>query len=120
MGRNVLGEELVVCCTDPMTGWHRDGFCSSGRGDAGLHLVCASMTDEFLAFTTRVGNDLSTPRPEFGFPGLKAGDCWCLCVERWKEALAAGVAPKVRLESTHVTTLEFVDLDVLREHALQG
>lgn len=113
---NVLGGPLESCSTEPLTGFYRDGCCNTGPGDAGLHLVCAVMTDEFLEFTRRVGNDLSTPRPEWRFPGLNAGDRWCLCVSRWKEALDAGRAPRVVLEATHRSALEFVDLADLRRH----
>ena len=115
MAKNVLGSDLQTCSRDPMTGFYRNGCCDTGRDDAGLHLVCAVMTDEFLAFSKDRGNDLSTPIPAFEFPGLKAGDRWCLCVERWKEAYAAGMAPKVVLEATHMSTIEFVDLEVLQE-----
>lgn len=117
-GRNVLGEELEDCCTDPMAGYFRDGCCSTGPGDFGLHILCAEMTEEFLTFSQMAGNDLSTPMPEFHFPGLKPGDRWCLCVQRWTEALEAGIAPPVALSATHVSTLEFVDLDDLKTHAL--
>ncbi|MEM9657262.1 MAG: DUF2237 domain-containing protein, partial [Planctomycetota bacterium] len=110
--KNVLGEELETCCTDPMTGFYRDGCCRTGPSDTGLHLVCAEMTDEFLQFSKSRGNDLSTPNEMFQFPGLHAGDRWCLCVQRWTEALAAGVAPRVVLAATHISALEFVDLDV--------
>jgi uncharacterized protein (DUF2237 family) len=115
--KNVLGGELQVCGTSPVTGFYRDGCCNTGASDAGLHLVCAEVTDEFLRFSLSRGNDLTTPVPAFGFPGLKAGDRWCLCVERWKEALQAGVAPPVILAATHVSALEFVELDDLRAHA---
>ncbi len=115
--KNVLGGTLEPCSTEPMTGFYRDGCCNTGPGDVGLHLVCAVMTDDFLAFSKSVGNDLSTPRPEWRFPGLKAGDRWCLCVTRWKEALEAGKAPRVVLEATHISSLEYVDLDDLRAHA---
>lgn len=117
-GKNVLGQDLETCSMDPLTGFLRDGCCRSGRGDVGLHLLCARMTQEFLEFSVERGNDLVTPVPQFGFPGLKPGDRWCLCIERWKEALAAGVAPPVVLEATHVSTLEFVELEELQEHAL--
>lgn len=117
-GKNVLGGELQSCCTDPMTGFYRDGFCRTGLSDAGLHVVCIQATDEFLAFSRRVGNDLSTPIPEYMFPGVQPGDCWCLCASRWKEAYDAGVAPPVRLEATHMTAIEFASLEELREHAL--
>lgn len=116
--KNVLGTELKSCCTDPMTGFYRDGFCRTGYEDSGLHLVCALMTDEFLEFSSSRGNDLSTPVPEYDFPGLVAGDKWCLCVTRWKEALEAGIAPQVDLEATHISALEFVELDELKKHAL--
>ena len=115
--KNVLGSELKSCCTDPMTGYYRDGYCRTGQTDYGLHLVCAVMTDEFLEFTAQQGNDLSTPTPEFDFPGLKAGDRWCLCVSRWQEASAAGCAPLVDLEATHMSALEFVSLEELRARA---
>ena len=114
--KNVLGTELKSCCTDPMTGFYRDGFCQLGKSDYGLHLVCAVMTQDFLEFSLSAGNDLTTPVAEYGFPGLRAGDRWCLCVERWKEALSAGVAPPVVLEATHMSTIEFVSLEELRSH----
>lgn len=117
---NVLGRTLIPCSTAPMTGWFRDGCCNTGPGDTGLHLVCAVMTDDFLAFSKAVGNDLSTPRPEYDFPGLKPGDRWCLCVSRWVEAFRAGKAPAVVLESTHISTLEFVDLEDLKRHAVDA
>lgn len=116
-GKNVLGTDLALCCTDPMTGFYRDGSCRTGSGDLGMHVVCALMTEEFLAFSRARGNDLSTPRPEHGFPGLRPGDKWCLCALRWKEALAEGMAPPVVLEATHVSALEFVDLEDLERHA---
>ena len=119
-GRSVLGTPLETCSESPLTGFYRDGCCQSGPGDVGLHLVCAQVTDEFLDFSRARGNDLTTPIPEFGFPGLVAGDRWCLCVERWKEAWEAGVAPRVVLSATHISTLEFVDLDVLREFAVDA
>ena len=118
MARNVLGGELEVCCTNPMTGWYRNGSCDTGPGDHGLHLVCAVMTDEFLAFSKAMGNDLSTPVPEWGFPGLKEGDRWCLCATRWKEALDAEMAPQVVLEATHMSMLEFATLEELKAHAV--
>lgn len=116
--KNVLGTDLAMCCTDPMTGYYRNGVCQNGPGDFGLHIVCARMTDEFLEFTSRRGNDLSTPNPESGFPGLQAGDQWCLCVSRWVEAVREGVAPPVILEATHISALEFVELHVLKAHAV--
>ena len=115
--RNVLGSELETCCSDPVTGYYRDGKCNTGAGDYGAHVVCAQLTEEFLKFTKSQGNDLSTPIPEFNFPGLKPGDRWCLCASRWKEALDAGVAPPVVLSSTHASTLEYVSLDELKQHA---
>jgi uncharacterized protein (DUF2237 family) len=115
---NVLGEPLQPCCFDPVTGFYRDGYCRTGPGDVGLHTVCIEASDDFLLFSRSRGNDLSTPMPEYRFPGLKAGDHWCLCVTRWVEALQAGVAPRVKLESTHVSALEFVSLEDLRRHAL--
>jgi uncharacterized protein len=115
--KNVLGTELQSCSIDPMTGWYRNGCCDTGEGDYGLHLVCAVMTDEFLEFSQAAGNDLSTPRPEYNFPGLQAGDRWCLCVTRWKEALDAGCAPQVVLEATHISALEWVNLSDLKMHA---
>ncbi len=117
MKTNVLGTPLKCCCTDPVTGFYRDGFCRTGPGDHGLHTVCAVMTDEFLAFSRARGNDLTTPMPEYDFPGLKAGDKWCLCVGRWTEALEAGMAPKVVLEATHSSVIEFADLEDLQAHA---
>ncbi|GIW87961.1 MAG: hypothetical protein KatS3mg108_2285 [Isosphaeraceae bacterium] len=119
-GRNVLGKELAVCSQDPLTGFYRNGCCETGPDDLGLHLVCAVMTREFLEFTLRRGNDLITPNPGYGFPGLKPGDRWCLCVTRWKEALEAGVAPPVVLEATHMGALEFVDLAELQAHAVSS
>ena len=114
---NVLGGKLETCCTSPMTGYYRDGKCNTGGGDFGAHTVCAQLTEEFLQFTKSKGNDLSTPVPEFNFPGLKPGDCWCLCASRWKEAMDAGVAPPVVLAATHALTLEYVSLDELKQHA---
>jgi len=113
----VLGTPLADCSHDPMTGFFRDGCCQTGRGDVGLHIVCVRVSDEFLAFSKSRGNDLSTPIPEYGFPGLRDGDQWCLCAVRWKEALEADAAPPVVLEATHVSTLEFVDLEDLQHHA---
>jgi uncharacterized protein len=113
---NVLGGELRCCCRNPLTGFYRDGHCRTGPGDSGLHTVCAQMTNEFLEFSYSRGNDLVTPQP--GFPGLKEGDRWCLCVTRWHEALEAGAAPPVDLHATHASTLEFVTLEELQSHAL--
>ncbi|MGB5556815.1 MAG: DUF2237 domain-containing protein [Paracoccaceae bacterium] len=114
---NVLGAPLKPCSTDPVTGFFRNGACDTCREDQGSHTVCAVMTDEFLAFSKYVGNDLSTPHPEFGFPGLKAGDNWCLCASRFLQAHDEGCAPRVRLAATHRRALEIVSLDVLRENA---
>ncbi len=116
---NVLGTALKCCCKDPLTGYYRDGYCRTGPGDHGLHTVCAVMTEEFLVFSRDRGNDLTTPMPEYDFPGLVAGDKWCLCVSRWAEALEAGCAPKVDLEATHSSAVEFVDLADLKGHAAQ-
>ena len=116
--RNVLGEPLQACCSDPVTGFYRDGFCHTGPEDFGRHTVCVRVTAEFLEFTQARGNDLSTPHPEFGFPGLKPGDQWCLCAGRWQEAFDAGKAPRVAIMATHESTLEIVDLKDLKSHAL--
>ena len=118
--RNVLGEELVPCSLDPVTGIYRNGSCETGPHDVGMHTVCAVMTAEFLAYSKSVGNDLSTPRPDLGFDGLKPGDQWCLCAPRWKEALDAGVAPQLILEATHEETLAIVPLGVLKDYAVSA
>lgn len=116
--RNVLGGPLACCCERPRTGFYRDGYCHTGAQDIGLHTVCAEVTAEFLRFSRARGNDLSTPRPEFDFPGLKPGDRWCLCAARWREALLAGVAPPVILTACHERALEVVTLNELSAHAL--
>lgn len=116
--KNVLGGELESCCTSPMTGFYRDGHCSTDDSDQGSHTVCARMTAEFLVFSKRTGNDLSTPHPEFGFPGLKPGDKWCVCVSRWEDAFLAGVAPRIVLAATHERALDVVELEELKAHAL--
>ena len=116
---NVLGDRLEPCSTDPLTGFFRNGCCDTCEQDQGSHTVCAVMTAEFLAFSKAAGNDLSTPRPEFGFAGLNPGDQWCLCAARFQQAYEAGQAPRVRLRSTHRRALEIVALDVLREYALE-
>ena len=116
--KNVLGGELQTCSTDPMTGFYRDGCCNTGGQDAGLHVVCSLMTQEFLEFSRDCGNDLISPMPMYHFPGLKPGDRWCLCAARWKEAHDAGKAPRVVLEATHISALEYADLDDLRNHAV--
>jgi uncharacterized protein (DUF2237 family) len=118
--RNVLGGELVPCSLAPKTGFFRNGCCETGPEDRGLHTVCAVMTAEFLAFSKAAGNDLSTPMPEYGFPGLKPGDRWCLCAPRWKEALDAGMAPQVVLEATHEETLAITTLGVLKDYAVDA
>ena len=116
---NVLGDPLELCCTDPMTGFYRNGMCTTGPYDHGLHTVCVKVTGEFLEFSRSRGNDLSTPAPHFDFPGLIEGDKWCLCVSRWKEALDHGIAPQVYLKATHISALEYVDLEDLQAHAVE-
>jgi uncharacterized protein (DUF2237 family) len=118
--KSVLGKPLEVCSRKPRTGFYRDGCCNTGQGDLGLHVVCARVTEEFLAYSRAHGNDLTTPVPEAGFPGLKPGDRWCLCAGRWKEAMEAGVAPPVVLAATHISTLEFVSLEELAAHAIDS
>ncbi len=115
---NVLGGPLVSCSTEPMTGWHRNGCCQTDDADIGRHVVCAVMTEEFLEYTRTRGNDLSTPAPAHGFPGLQPGDRWCLCVDRWRQALEAGVAPPVVLAATHNAALKVVSLDDLEQHSV--
>ena len=114
---NVLGTELETCCLDPITGFRRDGLCSTGPEDIGSHTVCARVTEAFLEVSQSVGNDLSTPRPEYGFPGLKPGDKWCLCASRWLQAHQAGCAPAVYMRATHERALRVVDLETLKEYA---
>jgi uncharacterized protein (DUF2237 family) len=116
--RNVFGEPLLACSTSPMTGFFRNGCCDTGQGDVGSHTVCAVMTREFLEFSRRKGNDLSSPIPEFGFPGLKPGDRWCLCAPRWKEAFDAQQAPRVVLRATHEGALEYCSLAELKKFAV--
>jgi len=117
MANNVLGTALESCCTDPVTGFYRDGFCNTGPEDSGSHVICAVVTEAFLQFSKSRGNDLMTPLPHYQFPGLKDGDCWCLCALRWKEALVAGVAPPVKLACTHEKALQYVSLVDLIAHA---
>ena len=117
MARNVLGTELVPCSYDPLTGFLRDGCCHTRADDTGSHLICARVTAAYLAYSMQQGNDLTTPRPEHRFRGLKPGDRWCVCALRWTQALADGVAPPVVLESTHERALAFVSLDTLAGHA---
>ena len=114
---NVVGGALLTCSNAPLTGFFRDGCCATGEDDLGSHTVCAVMTDEFLAFSREAGNDLSTPRPEWGFTGLRAGDRWCLCASRWLEAYEAGREPEVVLGATHARALEVVPIEALLEHA---
>ncbi len=118
MERNVLGGELEVCGTDPMTGWHRDGTCSTGPDDIGSHTVCVVATAEFLEHQRSVGNDLTTPRPEYAFPGLRPGDRWCVVAVRWRQAYEDGAAAPVVLAATHERAMEIVPLALLREHAV--
>lgn len=115
---NVLGTELASCCFAPITGFYRNGFCHTGERDVGLHTVCAKMTSEFLQFSVAKGNDLVSPMPEFGFPGLQPNDYWCVCALRWIEALDAGVAPPIKLEACHESLLQLVDLETLVQYAV--
>lgn len=117
---NVLGDELQPCSLEPLTGYYRTGCCENRGDDPGLHVVCAVVTDEFLAFSKGVGNDLSTPMPQYGFAGLRDGDQWCLCAARWQEAFEGGAAPHVKLASTHVSALEYIQLADLRAHAIDA
>ena len=114
--KNVLGTILELCGTDPITGYFRDGCCNTGDGDVGTHTVCAVVDDRFLEFSLSKGNDLVTPRPEYGFEGLNNGDCWCLCAVRWEEARRAGCAPRVKIKSINIKTLEYVRLQDLKDH----
>ncbi len=118
MARNIRSETLQGCSDEPLTGFYRDGFCHTGDGDTGTHVVCAEVTEEFLTYTASRGNDLSTPRPQWMFPGLKPGDRWCLCALRWEEARQAGAAPPIVPEATHIGALEYIDEDVLELFAL--
>ncbi|MGB0371400.1 MAG: DUF2237 family protein [Opitutales bacterium] len=118
--RNVLGTPLQDCSHDPLTGYFRDGCCRTAGDDYGVHVVCAKVDARFLEFSKSVGNDLSTPMPEYGFPGLKPGDQWCLCAARWQQAFEAGCAPKVVLEATAEAALEFSDLEALQEHVAES
>ena len=116
--QNVFGEPIELCCNDPLTGFYRDGYCNTGPNDLGTHTVCALMTDEFLEYSAAAGNDLSTPRPEFNFPGLVAGNRWCLCAMRWEQAHRAGKAPKLYLKATNIVTLRAIPLEILKPYAL--
>jgi hypothetical protein len=118
--RNVLGGVLAPCSNDPLTGFYRNGCCDTDREDAGSHTICTQVTDDFLGFTAACGNDLTNAAPQLGFPGLKAGDRWCVCAGRWKEALEAGLAPPVILEATHEAALEVVSLEDLLRHAIDA
>jgi len=118
--KNVLGSDLQPCSMEPRTGFYRNGCCHTGREDAGLHIVCVLLTEDFLRFSQGRGNDLITPRPEYDFPGLQPGDRWCLCVERWREAQEAGAAPPVVLEATHISTLEYVSMADLLAHSIDA
>ena len=117
--KNVLGEALQPCYAKLKTGWFRNGSCETDQNDGGRHVICAQMTDEFLAFSKSMGNDLSTPMPEYNFPGLNDGDCWCLCAARWQEAFEAGVAPKVKLEACEESALDIVCIDDLKKHQIE-
>ena len=116
--KNVFGEEIETCCESPITGFFRDGFCHTDDTDEGVHTICVSMTKDFLEFSKSKGNDLSTPRPEFNFPGLKEGDSWCLCAERWVEAYEVSMAPKLYIKRTNLRTLDIVPLDILKKFAI--
>ena len=116
--QNVFGEPIELCCNDPLTGFYRDGHCNTGPKDLGTHTVCALMTDEFLEYSAAAGNDLSTPRPEFNFPGLVAGNRWCLCAMRWEQAHRVGKAPKLYLKATNIVTLRAIPLEILKPYAL--
>ena len=116
--KNVFGEEIETCCESPITGFFRDGFCHTDDTDQGVHTICVSMTEDFLEFSKSKGNDLSTPRPEFNFPGLKEGDGWCLCAERWVEAYEVSMAPKLYIKKTNLRTLDIVPLNILKKFAI--
>ena len=116
--KNVFGEEIESCCENPITGFFRDGFCHTDERDEGIHTVCVSMTKDFLEFSKARGNDLSTPRPEFNFPGVKEGDSWCLCAERWAEAYESDMAPKLYIKKTNIRTLDIVPLELLKKFAI--
>ena len=116
--KNVLGETLEICGTSPLTGYFRDGLCNSDKDDIGSHTVCAQVTKDFLEFSKSTGNDLSSPNIDLGFDGLKDGDTWCLCASKWLEAFQQGAAPRIKLKSTNIKALEVIDLDTLKEHAI--
>ena len=116
--KNVLGEKLEVCSSDPLTGWFRDGCCNTNKIDHGVHTVCAKVTTKFLKWAKNSGNDLITPHPDFGFPGLKEGDCWCVCAETYAQAIDAGMACKILLKKTNIKTLEIIPLEKLKQYAI--
>ncbi|MDH4199558.1 MAG: DUF2237 domain-containing protein [Spirochaetia bacterium] len=118
MAKNVLGSNLQTCSDNPVTGFYRNGCCDTGPEDIGVHTVCVLLTDEFLAFSKEAGNDLSTPNPRFNFPGLRGGERWCLCLSRWIEAYNAGAAPQIFLEGSHISVLEFIDMEILERYAV--
>jgi uncharacterized protein (DUF2237 family) len=120
MAKNVLGTDLEVCSRDPLTGFFRDGKCNTCGEDTGMHTVCVETTAEFLEFSRLAGNDLSTPMPQYRFPGLQPGDRWCVCLPRWLEALEAGVAPKLVLKATHLSAIEHIDLDILYAYGVDA
>ena len=120
MAKNVFGDDLLVCSADPLTGFFRTGKCETCGDDHGMHTVCAVMTAEFLRFSKKAGNDLSTPHPEYSFPGLKPGDRWCLCLPRWIEALEAGFAPQLALRATHISAIEHLSMEVLLKYAVDA
>jgi len=120
VAKNVLGTDLIECSTDPVTGFFRNGKCDTCGDDAGMHTVCVETTAKFLEFSRMAGNDLSTPRPEYQFPGLTPGDRWCVCLPRWIEAIEAGVAPKIVLKATHLSVIEHVSMDILLEYGLDA
>ena len=119
MSNNILGGDLAACCFTPRTGYYRDGFCHTDALDRGSHVLCAQVTTEFLAYTKLRGNDLTTPHPEWDFPGLQAGDFWCLCANRWLEAEQAGVAPRLKLAACHSRALDFAELSLYQRYALE-
>ncbi len=118
--KNVFGQALKKCSCEPLTGWFRDGSCRTDSSDHGIHTVCCVMTDSFLRYSKAQGNDLSTPAPQYGFGGLKVGDHWCLCAQRWKEAYDDGMAPLVRMEATEISTLKYIDFDILSKHSFSS
>jgi uncharacterized protein (DUF2237 family) len=120
VAKNVFGTDLIECSTDPMTGFFRTGKCETCGDDVGMHTVCVETTAEFLEFSLQAGNDLSTPRPEYQFPGLTPGDRWCVCLPRWIEALEAGVAPKLLLKATHMSVIEHVSMDILLQYGIDA